>query len=384
MNNVPATKYCKGCQVTKLRTEFHKNGKTVHPICKICRQSERKTKRYPRKEGIKKCPTCNTFLDTKKYFNSDQRSPDGLQCYCKGCKELQRYRGFSTFNGFMANLLRDIRGNAKKRGIQVNIVLEDLIDLYKNQDGMCIYTGIKMTHICKERDTTEHIINKWNISVDRINSDKPYQKDNLQLTCAVVNRLKSYHDEEFFLSLCLGIRWSNKNYINSHKYRVHYEKNPIDTNPVTSLFLKTLYESKQRKNIVLDTPIQRWANKNVDNFIKKLHLCTKHGCKGRKRKNITLELSEKDIKDQYIKQDGKCAVTGLKMTRIAHQKKKGKDAHYWNISIDRIDSNKPYTKDNIQLVCNVVNRMKIDMNHKDFILLCKYVSDRINFHKFFI
>ena len=46
----------------------------------------------------------------------------------------------------------------------------------------------------------------------------------------------------------------------------------------------------------------------------------------------------------------------------------------YNISIDRIDSSKGYTKDNIQLVCASLNNMKMDLKNKHFIQLCKLVA----------
>lgn len=41
-----------------------------------------------------------------------------------------------------------------------------------------------------------------------------------------------------------------------------------------------------------------------------------------------------------------------------------------NISIDRIDSAKGYSLDNIQLVCVVINLMKLDMTQAEFTAWC--------------
>ena len=50
----------------------------------------------------------------------------------------------------------------------------------------------------------------------------------------------------------------------------------------------------------------------------------------------------------------------------------------YNISIDRIDSTKGYTKDNTQLVCDIVNRMKLDLPMNEFVTLCKIIYDEQN------
>lgn len=41
------------------------------------------------------------------------------------------------------------------------------------------------------------------------------------------------------------------------------------------------------------------------------------------------------------------------------------------MSIDRIDPNKGYTKDNVQLVCAQVNMMKSDMSLEELYMFCE-------------
>lgn len=41
-----------------------------------------------------------------------------------------------------------------------------------------------------------------------------------------------------------------------------------------------------------------------------------------------------------------------------------------NISIDRIDSSKGYLRDNVQFVCDIVNRMKSDMSLPELLFWC--------------
>lgn len=37
-----------------------------------------------------------------------------------------------------------------------------------------------------------------------------------------------------------------------------------------------------------------------------------------------------------------------------------------------------YTKDNVQLVCSIVNKMKLDLNMIEFITLCKIIYNEQN------
>lgn len=61
----------------------------------------------------------------------------------------------------------------------------------------------------------------------------------------------------------------------------------------------------------------------------------------------------------YEEQGGLCAVSGLKMTWM-----KGKII-LTSMSIDRIDSSKGYTRDNVRLICHGGNRMKGDATDED-------------------
>jgi len=75
--------------------------------------------------------------------------------------------------------------------------------------------------------------------------------------------------------------------------------------------------------------------------------------------------------DLYYKQDGKCALSGETLTRIGLE---DKGINNYNISIDRIDSTKGYTVDNIQLVGAIINIMKNDIEEKDFLLFVSSIA----------
>ena len=65
-----------------------------------------------------------------------------------------------------------------------------------------------------------------------------------------------------------------------------------------------------------------------------------------------------DIREQYQKQNGMCALSGLKLATPKHSGITCKTPDM--VSVDRIDSTKPYTKHNIQLVCVALNYAKND------------------------
>lgn len=377
---IEPTKYCEGCDETLPISSFHKNGKSIHPDCKDCRQKKRKNIRYPRKEGTKQCPGCGIEYPTAE-FNTDQSQTDGLQSSCKTCKYKKRLIYLSTYDGFTKCLFKDLRSNAKARNISVNIKLEDIQELYIKQNGKCAITNIKMTHQATERaKDSQHILNKWNISVDRINSSKPYTINNIQLVCAIINRMKTILSNDNFLSVCSAVTQKNFNTINKLKLlsidsTFNYNC-PINK---TNSLITNLIDDMQNKQITkLDNSMQKWSC-SFNGYIKKLYLNIKHNLKKR-AKNLSFKITEDDIKDLYIKQEGQCSISGIKMTYIGYQGADHTKINNWNISVDRINSSKGYTKDNIQLICVIINRMKTDLTSSELLLLCDNVN-KINFDK---
>lgn len=95
---------------------------------------------------------------------------------------------------------------------------------------------------------------------------------------------------------------------------------------------------------------------------------------GAKKRGFSFNITYKDMWDQYLKQNKKCALSGLP---IYFSKRSGclKDG---NASLDRIDSSKGYESDNIQWLEKRLNTMKMDCSQKDFIDFCYLIVDRQN------
>lgn len=90
-----------------------------------------------------------------------------------------------------------------------------------------------------------------------------------------------------------------------------------------------------------------------------------------KNRNIKVDISKQDIIDLYKKQKGLCALTDIKMTHEKYTNSGREKRSIHNISVDRIESKKHYTKDNIQLVSSIVNTMKWDLDMIEFVIICK-------------
>lgn len=80
--------------------------------------------------------------------------------------------------------------------------------------------------------------------------------------------------------------------------------------------------------------------------------------------NITIE----EAWGLYLKQDGKCALTGVPIHLRRHRMESP------TASLDRIDSQKAYQLDNVQWLHKRVNLVKRDLPQLDFIALCHSVA----------
>jgi hypothetical protein len=95
-----------------------------------------------------------------------------------------------------------------------------------------------------------------------------------------------------------------------------------------------------------------------------------------KKKGDLFSLSIEDVWTQYEKQGRRCALSNLSID-FRNQLEAGKKRKglVCSASLDRIDSNKSYTPDNIQLVHKDVNMIKNAYDQGYFLSLCKLITD---------
>lgn len=93
-----------------------------------------------------------------------------------------------------------------------------------------------------------------------------------------------------------------------------------------------------------------------------------NGDKG-KRKPVELTLTMDEAWDLFLKQNRKCALSGIELSfpRVS------KDKSY-TASLDRIDSSKGYILDNVQWVHKDINLMKNKFDNQYFINMCKNIN----------
>jgi hypothetical protein len=92
-----------------------------------------------------------------------------------------------------------------------------------------------------------------------------------------------------------------------------------------------------------------------------------------KRKGVEFNLTENFIKNLLVnKQNNKCAYTGIEIY-VNHKYRE--TTPYDTASLDRIDSNKGYTEDNVQWVMLGINYMKLNFSEDDVHKTLKLIKE---------
>ena len=92
-------------------------------------------------------------------------------------------------------------------------------------------------------------------------------------------------------------------------------------------------------------------------------------------RSIPFEVSIEQVQHLFEKQNAKCALTGINLVFESAGKRNGQfNRRERTASLDRIDSSKGYTLDNIQWVHKIVNIMKQDLSDEKFINWCCKVA----------
>lgn len=124
------------------------------------------------------------------------------------------------------------------------------------------------------------------------------------------------------------------------------------------------YCSRQCRPITASGLTERQYERVSGNWVRYFNrLCTRSF----KREGLTTEM----MLELLTTQKGKCALSGVELTCVLQKGVISKT----NASIDRIDPKGKYSLDNVQLVCAVLNKFRIDTPLDEFIVWCRKVAD---------
>lgn len=151
-------KTCTKCKESKPLDHFyyHKDKSRYYSCCKLCLNPSSKTSKF------------------SSHWYKERFSQEELDLFSK-----------------LKNLCT--KAKLRKQDFDPEVNWEYLFDLWENQNGKCAYSGLSLSIETNHPHT---------VSLDRIDSDKGYERGNLQLLSFTVNRMKMDLNEEDFLEIC--------------------------------------------------------------------------------------------------------------------------------------------------------------------------------------
>ncbi len=159
---------------------------------KAYRDSHKKETKKEKNIKLINCKRCNKEIEVSSLKTK----------YCSECVKLNKiefdYNYRNTLRGSLKHLITSER---KKHFKWFN-----LEELYYKQKGLCALSGVPMTtHSNMNKNLGVSAYFPTNISVDRIDSSKGYELNNIQLVCCIVNIMKNVLTEEQLVWWCKQI-----------------------------------------------------------------------------------------------------------------------------------------------------------------------------------
>ena len=145
-----------------------------------------------------KCDCGNVF----KALGSNIKSGQTGSCGCKN-RKLARARnkhlspqwtGVGEIPGWFIGAAK---ANAKRRKIEWDLTKTEILEIFNEQGGRCAYTNLELRFSGAKESRHNHTA-----SLDRIHSDLPYIRDNIQFVHKDINLMKGGLSSERFRELC--------------------------------------------------------------------------------------------------------------------------------------------------------------------------------------
>jgi hypothetical protein len=161
---------------------------------------------------VKQCSTCKGYFTLNLFYKRKDRK-EGLSIQCKKCESITTSKYSNTEKGFLLRLFirinsrtnhkrfRDLSEKEKNKH-RCYVTKEEFFDLWEihklKYGYRCALTGDIIVH----KTTTKEQTNKSNsISVDRLNPEIGYTKENIIFVSNKVNNMKNAVTKE----LCIAI-----------------------------------------------------------------------------------------------------------------------------------------------------------------------------------
>jgi len=147
------------------------------------------------KKWCAKCPSCGEEQPYTRKDHAKQSAKVGKNC--RKCASYNNKTRPSVYEGFLLVNIDVFRKNAIGRGLAWEIDEFDVFSLWESQKGLCALSGLPMQKNPKT----------W--SIDRIDNDRGYTKDNIHLVLTHVNMMRGKYSIEEFIHTAKAIAAHN-------------------------------------------------------------------------------------------------------------------------------------------------------------------------------
>jgi hypothetical protein len=111
-------------------------------------------------------------------------------------KRKRKLDKFSPFKRMFTSASTRARNNKKMFSINI----EDVYEIWNLQNGLCPYTGEQM--ILPKSTSDVLAINPYQASIDRIDSNKGYEKNNIEIVSLIAQYAKNIFSKEQVIEFC--------------------------------------------------------------------------------------------------------------------------------------------------------------------------------------
>lgn len=150
--------------------------------------------------NTKTCIVCGEEKTTAKFY----KRPDGsVENTCRRCRRRAEYKQQNNSPiDYLRNILAKAKYGAKKRDLEWDLNIDQVMQIWDEQNGRCALSGVLM-QAAKDGKGRKDL----NVSLDRIDQDKGYlfAPRNVQLVCLRVNLIKHDMEERDLFWWCQNI-----------------------------------------------------------------------------------------------------------------------------------------------------------------------------------
>jgi len=138
------------------------------------------------------CQQCKEEKDERFFYSSNINYYNGKVCKTCYCEYLRSRNNTEDYRP--KGIFSHLKKSAREREITFNMLIDDFICWYENKEKVCEYCGRNLEQV--NNSPMQYFLGAGNagikrMTIDRVDSNKGYQLDNIVLACFMCNSIKN-------------------------------------------------------------------------------------------------------------------------------------------------------------------------------------------------